>query len=78
MSKPIMDDEDAYKKEIALLRSCIKEDTEEIESAKKMAREVLSELEVYGDNYGVPTLVDIVETLVFRVQQLEKYEPVRQ
>ena len=38
------------------------------EEARKIAREVLCEQDVYGDSYGVPTIADIVETLVTRIK----------
>jgi hypothetical protein len=49
-----------------LLDSC-EDDT----NIRKLAHEVLTEFEVEGDSWGVPTPVDIVETLVRRVQRLE-------
>ena len=49
-----------------LLDSCA-DDT----AIRKLAREVLTEFQVKGDSYGVPTPVDITEKLVRRVQQLQ-------
>ena len=36
---------------------------------REMARTVLSEEEVYGDDYGVPALEDIVELLVDKIKE---------
>jgi uncharacterized protein YdcH (DUF465 family) len=53
------------------LREIIKEDCEDDSRARLIAREVLSGIEVEGDSRGVPSLGDIVEKLVFKINQLE-------
>lgn len=35
---------------------------------RKLALQVLSDFEVNGDSFGVPSLVDIIETLVERIK----------
>ncbi len=48
----------------------IKNDCENEEEAKKEARKVLTEMEVYGDTNAVPSIVDVVETLVRKLKLL--------
>lgn len=37
-------------------------------AVRKSARKVLSEFEVEGDSYGVPTIADIVDILVAKIE----------
>ena len=64
----------AAKRQIATLKAVISNDTETEEDAKRIARRVLSDMEVYGDSYGVPTLADIVEKLVEKYERQTKKE----
>lgn len=60
---------------IRILKLCIADDTDNEEAARKQARRVLTDLETYGDSYGVPTIADIVEKLVdmIQVEHLRKF-----
>jgi hypothetical protein len=54
------------------LRQLIKfQCADEIEICK-LCESVLSKKEIYGDSYGVPTIVDIVELLIAEIQHLRK------
>ena len=52
------------------LEACLAEECEADTDARKAARQVLSEIEVDGDSYGVPSVADIVENLVKREKRL--------
>ena len=52
------------------LEACLAEECEADTDARKAARQVLSEIEVDGDSYGVPPVADIIENLVKREKRL--------
>jgi hypothetical protein len=45
----------------------MQDNAEEDVNIREAARKVLSEVDCYGDSYGVPSIVDIVEFLVERI-----------
>lgn len=55
---------DAYKRLVQM--QC-----EEIEECRTLAEKVIGEYEARGDSYGVPTIVDIVELLVTKLNKEE-------
>jgi len=65
LRKALEEQEKNYK---TLLKDTADEDTE----IRNMARVVLSEYEVYGDNYGVPNIADVVELLMKKIFSLQK------
>jgi chromosome segregation ATPase len=50
--------------EVERLKAIIKTDCEYEQEIRSLACNILSEFQVYGDSYGVPTLVDVVELLI--------------
>jgi len=50
-----------------LLEDCCEEDSE----IRKIAREVLTEKEVYGNHFGFPPLADVIELLVGKIKKFE-------
>jgi hypothetical protein len=49
---------------LMIMRDNVLEDTD----VREIASTVLPEIDCYGDSYGVPTLYDIVDKLVERIQ----------
>jgi hypothetical protein len=54
------------------LKAIIKDDCDTDSRAREIALKVLPMKSVHGDSYGVPTLMDIVEQLVLRIEGLNK------
>lgn len=57
--------EELRKLYILLLEDSVDDDTK----IRQLAAEVLTDFEINGDSYGVPTIVDIVELLVKKIKK---------
>lgn len=53
------------------LQTFLKDSCEDDDEIRKLCREVLTEKEVFGDSYGVPSNVDLVELLVNKIKNNE-------
>jgi len=58
-------------KDLKVCRAVIDSDCETEERSQKIAREVLTEFETYGDSYGVHQTDDNTELLVKKIKDLE-------
>lgn len=53
-----------------MLLSILEDWADDDTSIREMARKYLTEFEVEGDSYGVPSLVDVVKKLCERIDEL--------
>ena len=58
--------------ENATLRACIKNDCKNEELIKKLVKPYLTPFEINGDSYGVPGVVEILETLCQKLAEAKK------